>query len=243
MNDHTEGKSKLNIKRLTAISILVIAILALGFGYFQKNKIFQFVSSSNKAINTQVASTSTSNNINVNANQKAGDSSKIIIYNTHPWDKYNSGKTITDVSQEFSDNLNSIGVPSLFLNNTHMDTKESYKYSHDLILENVTDCSGKVLLDIMTGENTPVTKKDILVWICKGNGNYTKNKDFANSLVKEVNTLDKSIQTLVLENQWVWNQDLSDKAVTIIIGNKSTSKDKIEKDLDVLSTALKNIQY
>lgn len=256
-------------KRLILLSLMIIAVAAFAAGivYVQKgNSILNTRNTSNTS-NTNnennTGSTNNENNTNSTINtQNTGDTSingtqssvstvaagnngedslKIIVYNSHPYEKYKYGKTIAEVSKILDKNLNKNGLPSKFLNNSNTIVQQSYKYSRQLVMDNTRGYEGKILLDLHTGDKSQKSATDISIWIGKGNNNFAANRIFADILFKEIGDVDKSVTCEVREDKWVWNQDLSDKAVLIIIGDEDTAKDKVLKCVDVLTSALKNL--
>lgn len=174
--------------------------------------------------------------------QKTEDALKVIIYNTHTQEKFKYGDTIMDVSNTFSEKINSAGLPCKFLNNTNTDYINSYSFARKLILDNVQDYSKNILLDIHTTHGgIEESTTDIAIHIGKGHKDYERNEDFAIKLLKQINKLDKNFSTEISENEYRYSQDLSNKAIIIILGNESMSKEKVYMVLDVLAGALKNI--
>lgn len=166
---------------------------------------------------------------------------KVVVYNTHAQEKFKFGDSLIDVSKELTQNLNNYGLKCQFLLQTDTDFTTSYISARKLIMENVQDNFKNVLLDIHTVNNAENSTSDITIHIGKGHKEYENNEDFAIKLLKQINKLDKNLSTEISENEYRYNQDLSNKAIIIILGNESMPKEKIYKILDVLASALKNI--
>lgn len=169
-------------------------------------------------------------------------SKRIIIYNTHPFEKLESGWDITEYSKTLADKLNDLGVLSIFLNNGNSLIKDSYLKSRKLVEENIADYSGNIILDIHAIEEFHMPNEEISIWIGKGNQGFEKNRVFAQKLIDQINDIEPDLTCeLVMHDEYVWNQDLSDKAIMIIIGDKSSSEERAKQIVDVLSVALENL--
>ncbi len=170
------------------------------------------------------------------------NSKRIIIYNTHPFEKLESGWDIAEYSKTLADKLNDLGVLSIFLNNGNMLIKDSYLKSRNLVEENMADYSGNIILDIHAIEDFHIPNKEISIWIGKGNLNFEKNREFADGLVAQINDIEPELSCeIIMHDEYVWNQDLSDKAIMIIIGDKSSTEERANQIIDVLSVALENL--
>ncbi len=174
--------------------------------------------------------------------QSSANTKRIIIYNTHSFEKLDSGWEITDFSKTLADKLNDLGVLSIFLNNSHKEITDSYLKSRNLIMENIVDYRGNIILDIHAKEDFHIPNKEISIWIGKGNENFEKNKEFAGRLINEINNIESGISCeLIVQDKYIWNQDLSDKAIMLIIGDENASEERANQIIDVLAVALENL--
>jgi bla regulator protein blaR1 len=169
------------------------------------------------------------------------EESGVIVYNSHPQEKYKYGDTVIDISKSLIEKLNNKRVKCEFLENTNTDYKEAYSYARKLVINSVPDYKTKILLDIHRMSNMDKLYNDITITIGKGNTNYQKNKEFATKLLQEINSVDKGISTEIIELEYKYNQDLSDKAVILEIGNESKAKEMVNNCLNALTLALKKV--
>lgn len=168
---------------------------------------------------------------------------RVIIYNTHPFEKMEPGTEITEYSRILSDKLNESGVLSIFLKNNNRLITDSYNKSRNLVTTNINEYSGDIILDIHASDDIHLSDKDVSIWIGKGNENYENNKEFADRLIKEINSIEPGMECeVVLKDTYLWNQDLSNKAILLIFGNKNISEDRISKAIEVLTTTVGNMQ-
>lgn len=167
----------------------------------------------------------------------------IVIYNTHPFEKLKTGVEVTEYSKNLANKLNELGALCIFLNNSNRLITDSYKKSKDLVTNNIKDYSGNIIIDIHASDDIHVSKKDISIWIGKGNKSFGENKKNADKLLGKIKEIEPDMECeALLKDSFIWNQDLSEKAMMLIIGNKNTSQVRISKTLDVLATAIKNMK-
>lgn len=187
----------------------------------------------------RVESNETKTTVNVSPN--------IVIYNTHANEEYISGKKVTEVASLINDKLIKEGLNSSFIKcNPPEVYAKAYEVSRDVIMKNVENYSNTVLLDIhrdMTNNPKSDTKK-ILIELVEKNPHYEANKKFAENLLKEINKSQEVKCEIVLYDKGIsyYNQDLSNNAILIELGNNKSSDSDIEKCINSIVSALKNIQ-
>lgn len=167
---------------------------------------------------------------------------EIVVYNTHPFEKYKSGESIATVSERFCKKLQEIGLEARMLQNTHDTFQDSYKQSRKLIFDNVAEYNSAILLDLHIGDTAQPSKKNLNLWVGKGNQDYVDNLDFANRLARELEAADGDVSCAVLQDRWVWNQDLSRKALMVMPGNSDTPIEDADRYLAMLAQALRNLK-
>lgn len=170
----------------------------------------------------------------------------VIIYNSHADEAYSSGMKVTDVGEKIKNKLNDKSINSRFIkNSTIVEYVKSYEASRSLIKNEVKDYDKSVLLDIHRGVSSEAKKstKYIDIVIVKSNPLYEENKKFIDSLINELNKKNAVEVNLVTYNKGIgyFNQDLSNKAAMIEIGNEKSTNSEIQECIDALVLALGNI--
>ncbi|KHD37043.1 hypothetical protein NL50_06855 [Clostridium acetobutylicum] len=176
-------------------------------------------------------------------------SRKIVIYNSESGEDYPSGKNVTDVGKLLNKKLKKDGLNSTFIKNpittknvttSYSDYLKTYDITRNLIKQNVKDYSKCILLDIYR-EKGP-SKNDVEISLVKNIPNYTKNNEFAKSLISQLNKLNckAGICHYTLSNA-NFNQDLSDRSIMLGIGNIKSSDRELNNLVNSVSTALKNM--
>ncbi|MGH4123781.1 MAG: M56 family metallopeptidase [Clostridium sp.] len=171
----------------------------------------------------------------------------IVIYNSHPDEGYSSGIKVTDIATLINDKLLKEGLKSSFIKCTApIGYEKAYQTSRDLIIKNVKDHSNTILLDIHRDviENSKSETKKMQLILTKDNPGYKSNKKFADLLLAEFKTSNLIKSDVYYYNKGIlyFNQDLSNNAALINIGNNMSSDSDIEDCVNALVTALKNIQ-
>ena len=145
---------------------------------------------------------------------------KIIIYNTHPFEKFTDGVKITDMARNLEEILNQNGISTKFIYNPNTKLENSYNISRKLITDNVKNYKNSVLVDMHTGEIGQTDNFDIVINIGRGNKDYARNIEYANKILKALNEQNTGLKCGIEEYEWVWNQDLSNNAVMIVINDR-----------------------
>ncbi len=177
--------------------------------------------------------------INKPKSNSLGDKSQVVVYNSHPFEVYKSGLSIKEASELLETKLLDNKLECTYIDNPNKDYKGSYEFSRKLILDNIKELNNTVLLDIHVNEDKETSNGDITVYVGKGNKQYTKNKQFAESLIKMINSVDNTIKCeLILNGNGKYNQDLSSKALLISIGNKDTADTDMQNIIDALAASM-----
>lgn len=181
---------------------------------------------------------------------------KIILYNTHPLESYNSNQKITEVTKNFQEKLNKNSFNSEFLDNQSITNsninnqyEHAYKNSRELLLKYMEENkqsnqqSYPILIDIHRHASTEINEPntDFIFMIGKDNSYWEKNEKFAKKIINEINHLNHNFSSkLEIRNEKTYNQDLSEKSVWISIGNETKTPAEIEKMINILTKAFKN---
>jgi stage II sporulation protein P len=177
------------------------------------------------------------------ASEAFNENNNVVIYNTHPFEKLETGIEVTEYSKALSNKLNDLGALCIFLNNSNRLITDSYKKSRDLVTNNIKDYAGNILIDVHANDDIHVSNKDISIWIGKGNKGFDNNKKNADKLLEKIKEIEPGMACeAVLKDNFIWNQDLSEKAMMLIIGNKITSEERAHRIIDVLAMAIKNMK-
>ncbi|WP_051541718.1 stage II sporulation protein P [Clostridium lundense] len=199
---------------------------------------------------SNVALNKTKNNSSKELNEKKNIDKplhNIVIYNTHADEEYDFGKKITDISALISHRLNNEGLNSSFIKcDPPKEYMKAYEVSRDAITKNIKKYEDIILLDIhrdISGDHK-LNPKRMLIVLTKKNPCYESNKKFAESLLKEINKSNSVKCEILLRNEGIlyYNQDLSNNAVLIELGNNKSSNSDIEECMNALISALKNVE-
>ncbi|MGN2347883.1 stage II sporulation protein P [Clostridium cagae] len=247
---------KINFKGILLGSIIVVIIggVAVGVNASKLNidntvkaqvSTFDNIASNNTA--DQTLSSNVNNTSNDNLNPGAPFSSDIIIYNSHVDEDYKSGINVTDIGALINDKLIKEGLSSNFIEcKAPKEYTESYQNSRDLIKADVKDYSSNILLDIHRDavDSIKCDKKKVTLVLAKNNPYYEENKIFAENLLKNINSSNEIKTEIISYNRGklCFNQDLSKNALLINLGNNMSSDSDIEKCVNALVSALKEIQ-
>ncbi len=188
----------------------------------------------------------------------------IYIYNTHDTEKYSSpftsDYTITpDVkiaSYILKDHLNDLGINSYvetksiseYLKTHNLNYNGSYRASREYMLEELKNHDYKILIDIhrdsVNYKYTLYEKNNkkyarIMFVLATKHDNYEKNREFINYINDKLNDNYKGISRgiMIRENE-VFNQDLSENAILIELGGVDNTIEEINNSLEVLANIL-----
>ncbi|MCR3758594.1 stage II sporulation protein P [Clostridium felsineum] len=216
---------------------LITGIMYLGIG---ANKI-------NSNLNSTIVSKS------IYGNRKALKRSlpNIVIYSSESGEDYPSGKRVTDIGKLLNIKLKKKGLKSTFINNpiitkkvmlSYSDYSKTYENTRNLIKQNIKNYNKCILLDIYRDKG--VSKNNTEISLVTNTPNYTKNRKFAEALITQLDKLKRptNICPFVLD-ETKFNQDLSDKSMMLGIGNIKSSDSELNKLVDLISTAFKNLNY
>lgn len=213
------------------------------------NKIVSKTGANNK--NTPSIKVASSQKQAVKINEKTKPvsqiSSDVVIYNTHANEAYQGGKKVTDVASELSKRLVKEGIKSSFVKCIEpKNYSKAYSNSRDVITKNVKNYSNSILLDIHRDVSNKKNNdpKKITIILAQSNPHYLENKKFATSLINEINK-NKKVQAALVEYKngiLAFNQDLSNKAIVVELGNDKSSNNDIENAVNELTVAFKNIE-
>lgn len=222
--------------------IIIISIVFLAFG------IFLWYNFSGVKGKSKVESANAEKSVESNETKTAVKASpNIVIYNTHADEEYVSGKKVTDVASLINDKLIKEGLSSSFIKCSPPETyAKAYEASRDVIMKNVVDYGNTVLLDIHRDitDNSKSDTKKILIELVEKNPHYEANKKFAENLLNEINKTEGVKCEIVLYDKGIsyFNQDLSNNAILIELGNNKSSDSDVEKCINSIVSALKNIE-
>ncbi len=252
---------KINIKNVLLGVIIIVIIGGLGIALNISN--ISSYKNSSKAAASQVeapaaTTKSTVNNTsdgnllasikalpNDNTKPLEPFSSDIVIYNSHPEETYPSGIKVTDIGALINDKLVKEGLKSRFIPcPIPKEYIKSYESSRDLITKNVKNYSNTILLDIHRDSFGDKYNDKMQFVLAKSSPHYETNQKFADLLSANIKSLNHIETDIVFYNKGTlyFNQDLSSKSVYIGVGNDKSTDADVEKYVDALVLALKNIQ-
>ena len=194
-----------------------------------------------------VASTAIKKSPSDSTNPIVPFSSDIVIYNSHSDEIYPSGMKITDVSSSLNDKLVKEGFNSHFIK-TDLPAEyiKSYQITRDFIIKNVKAYSNTILLDIHlnTTEKDKSDARKMFFILAKESPYYKSNKEFVDSLLRNIKNSNQVKPEICFYKTGIsyFNQDLSNNATLIELGNNTSSDSDIEACVNALVSALKNIQ-
>lgn len=229
---------------------IAAAFVAIGTGYTYSK--YQNKIAANKVVVSDTALNSTKKSPNTyTQNSIVPFSSDIVVYNSHPDETYQSGKSVTDIGSSLNNKLTEYGLKSSFIKvNAPKEYTDSYENTRNIIKKNVKNYSNAILLDISrdeslnTSNNSELDKKDIKLIVSKNSPNYETNKKFVNQLLVKLKNTNGVTAEILYYNKGVlyFNQDLSKNAIHIEIGNDKSSDSDVQKGMNAVAAALKNIQ-
>jgi len=198
--------------------------------------------------NTSAASHNIKKTSSDNSNSIVPFSADIVVYNSHPDETYSSGMKVTDVGATISNKLVKEGFNSHFVKVDPLkDYTKSYQITRDIITKNVNNYSNTILLDIHRDSLAVKSKsntKRIGFDVTQKNPRYESNKRFVDSLIGNIKN-SNGVESEIYFYQYgisFYNEDLSNKASVIEIGNKLSSDSDIETCVNELVLALKATQ-
>ncbi|WP_338432793.1 stage II sporulation protein P [Clostridium tyrobutyricum] len=224
---------------------IAAAFVTIGTGYTYSK--YQNKIAANKVVVSDTVLNSTKKSPNTyTQNSIVPFSSDIVVYNSHPDETYQSGKSVTDIGSSLNNKLTKYGLKSSFIKiNAPKEYKDSYENTRNIIKKNVKNYSNTILLDISRDESLgTLDKKNIKLIVSKNSPNYEANKKFVNQLLVQLkNTNGVTAEILYYNKRLLYfNQDLSKNAIHIEIGNDKSSDSDVQKGINAVAAALKNIQ-
>ncbi len=186
---------------------------------------------------------------------------KIYIYNTHQTEEYktienyNLTPTVLTASYILKDMLKEYNIESIVeesdlkteLNNMGYTYKDAYKVSRSW-LEKLNNSNLKLYIDLHRDSinynlsNITIDNKDYakIMFVVGTNYDYQENINVANSLIREIEKINKSISRGVFTRFSVYNQDYNKNCVLIELGGPESTYESISNSLEILSLAIKN---
>jgi len=79
-----------------------------------------------------------------------------------------------------------------------------------------------------------------IMFVVGTNHDYEKNMNVVNSLISNIESINKSISRGVFTRNSIYNQDYNNNCVLIELGGPESTYESISNSLDVLSLAIKN---
>ena len=188
----------------------------------------------------------------------------IYIYNTHESEKYSlpyvSDYSITpDVrlaSYILKDYLNDYKIDSFvqtksikeYLNKHNLDYTGSYEASREYMKEELKNHNYKILIDLHRDsvkhkytlyESDGVKYAKIMFVLTTKHKNYKKNEEFVNNLNDRIKSIHKGLSRgIMIRNDVIFNQDLSDKAILIELGGVDNTLEEINNTLEILAKVI-----
>jgi bla regulator protein BlaR1 len=252
--------NKINIKSiiLGAVIVFIIGGFGIAINTSSKSSYKNISNATTLQVETPVPSSNIANTSNaaaINIKKSSNDRAvpivpflaDIVIYNSHPNETYSSGKKVTDVGALLNDKLVKEGFNSHFIKiNQSTNYNKSFQIARTMITKNVELYSNTILIDIHC-DSTLKSKSEgrkILFILTKENPRYEANKRFVDSLSGNFKKSNDVKSDILLYQYGIsfYNQDLSDKASLIEIGNTTSSDSDIETCLSELVSALKNTE-
>ena len=193
--------------------------------------------------------------------QKETLKNKIYIYNTHQTEEYrtienyNLTPTVHTASYILKDMLSNYGIGAIVedndlktdLNNMGYTYRQAYKVSRSW-LESLNNPNLSLYIDLHRDSinynlsNVIVDGKDYakIMFVVGTNYDYQANMDVANSLIQEIEKINKSISRGVFTRFSVYNQDYNKNCVLIEVGGPESTYESVSNSLNVLAAAINN---
>lgn len=175
--------------------------------------------------------------------------SEVIIYNTHYDEEYDDGLTVVDSGELLAENMKLNGLDASFLKNVKEtpNFNKTYELSRELIVEGVESYDEKMLVDIHreTYGEPDKHKREIVIILSESSPRYEANKSYATELNNYLTS--KGVVSKIYEYKTTgesghnFNLDLSDRALSINVGSRTSSKEDLDFCVDNLSKALKEL--
>ncbi len=185
----------------------------------------------------------------------------VYIYNTHQTEEYktienyNLTPTVLTASYILKDKLNDYNIGSIVessdlktdLNKMGYTYRDAYKVSRKW-LENLNNPNLSLYIDLHRDSikyslsNINVNGSDYakIMFVVGTNYDYSKNMQVAESLVKEIESINKDISRGIFTRKSVYNQDYNPNCILVEIGGPESTYSSISNTLDVLALAIKN---
>ena len=186
---------------------------------------------------------------------------EIYIYNTHQTEEYrtienyNLTPTVHTASYILKDMLSDYGIGAIVedndlktdLNNMGYTYRQAYKVSRSW-LEKLNNPNLSLYIDLHRDSinynlsNVIVDGKDYakIMFVVGTNYDYQENMNVANSLIQEIEKINKSISRGVFTRFSVYNQDYNKNCVLIEVGGPESTYESVSNSLNVLATAINN---
>lgn len=193
--------------------------------------------------------------------QKENLENKIYIYNTHQTEEYrtienyNLTPTVHTASYILKDMLSDYGIGTIVedndlktdLNNMGYTYRQAYKVSRSW-LEKLNNPNLFLYIDLHRDSinynlsNVIVDGKDYakIMFVVGTNYDYQENMNVANSLIQEIEKINKSISRGVFTRFSVYNQDYNKNCVLIEVGGPESTYESVSNSLSVLAAAINN---
>lgn len=186
---------------------------------------------------------------------------RIYIYNTHQTEEYatlsnyNLTPTVLTASYILKDKLNDYGIGSIVessdlktdMNKLGYSYNQAYSVSRNW-LEKLDNESMDLYIDLHRDSlnyelsNIDVDGKDYakIMFVVGTNHDYSNNIKVVNSLIENIESINKSISRGIFTRNYIYNQDYSSNCVLIELGGPESTYESISNSLDVLALAIKN---
>jgi len=186
---------------------------------------------------------------------------RIYIYNTHQTEEYrtlenyNLTPTVLTAALILKDKLNDYGIESIVetsdfekeMKNNGYNYNQAYTLSRSW-LEKLNNHNLDLYIDLHRDSlnydlsNIIVDGKDYakIMFVVGTNHDYEKNMNVVNSLISNIESINKSISRGVFTRNSIYNQDYNNNCVLIELGGPESTYESISNSLDVLSLAIKN---
>lgn len=185
---------------------------------------------------------------------------KVYIYNTHQTEEYktlepyNLTPTVLTAAYVLKDKLNTLGINAIVeesnmkeeLNRLGYNYNDSYSVSRNW-LENLGLNNLDLYIDLHRDSpeykysNITVDGKDYakIMFVVGTGHDYSENLKVVNTLIKNIENINKSISKGIFTRGYKYNQDFNKNCVLIEIGGPESTFTSISNTIDVLSLAIK----
>ena len=186
---------------------------------------------------------------------------KIYIYNTHQTEEYrtienyNLTPTVHTASYILKDMLRDYGIGAIVedrdlktdMNSMGYTYGQAYKVSRNW-LEDLNNPNLLLYIDLHRDSinynlsNINVNGKDYakIMFVVGTNYDYQENMNVANSLIREIENINKDISRGVFTRFSVYNQDYNKNCVLIEVGGPESTYESVSNSLSVLASAINN---